>query len=258
MVLQKPLVAANRFPQHDILSDFEQDDAIKSGFDGARTSILSSIEDLVSLQNTLLSENPKVTCPSITFSSDIDSLWESIQEQNNQFASYRDPALEDWNRRTKLGGANIGSKNFQSINSSLETQMKNLMKDKDILIEKTRQITFEQPIIGKRKAETQDPEIYDDREFYQILLRDLIEDVGASLGSKENIRSAISKNLKKDKKPWRREKGKDIKYVPHAKLVGFMAPDERPIPESSEKLFESLFGGIPQEFQEKIKSLDEN
>lgn len=121
--------------------------------------------------------------------------------------------------------------------------MKVVLKDKKSLISKTQKVRFEEPILGKRKREEEDSEIFDDREFYQVLLRDLIEDVGSSLGSGESLRNAISKNIKKDKRPFKRMKDKLIKYVPHPKLVGFMAPEEQIIPESTDVLFASIFGG---------------
>jgi len=106
-------------------------------------------------------------------------------------------------------------------------------------------VRFEEPIFGKRKREEEDAEIFDDRDFYQVLLRDLIEDVGSSLGSVESLRSAISKNLRKEKNQMKSKRTKDkvIRYVPHPKLVGFMAPEEQMIPESTDVLFASIFGG---------------
>lgn len=121
--------------------------------------------------------------------------------------------------------------------------MKVILKDKKGLISKTQKVRFEEPILGKRKREEEDPEIFDDREFYQVLLRDLIEDVGSSIGSTESLRNAITKNIKKEKKPFKRMKDKMIKYVPHPKLVGFMAPIEMFVPESTDILFASIFGG---------------
>ena len=89
-------------------------------------------------------------------------------------------------------------------------------------------------------------------------MRDLIEDIGSSLGSKENIQKAISKNLKKNNS-FRRTKDRSIKYKVHQKLVGFMAPvdQSRELDEdATQKLFKNMFGGIPTYYQNKIKNFD--
>jgi protein AATF/BFR2 len=245
---------ANRLPQYDIQPDFKENEEIGKRFDTMELNISKSLKELVNLQNALLEQNPRMKCPRIEHDDDSEVLWKSIEAQYEGFTPYRNQSLEEWNRRTKLSSG-IDAKNFKSINTSLDSQVKMVLKEKDVLIKKSQKITFEAPILGKRKREEEDPEIFEDKEFYQLLLRDLIEDVGTSLGSKENMRNAIRNNLKKDKKPFRRNRGKEIKYTVHAKLVGFMAPQERELPEGSDKLFANLFGGIPDEFADKITSL---
>jgi hypothetical protein len=63
----------------------------------------------------------------------------------------------------------------------------------------------------------------------------------------------------KKKQPFRRTKDKSIKYNVHEKMVGFMAPtpSTRELDdEATEKIFKNLFGGIPQYYENKIKTFE--
>lgn len=145
--------------------------------------------------------------------------------------------------------------------------MDNIMRDADKWIRRTRIKRFPQKILGKRKrddAETTnddhtqdeeiDEEIFDDRDFYQSLLRDLIQDVGISNIGKEgqSIKQAISKNKKKKKHMHFKSKGRTLRYVVQPLMVGYMSAKPTEIPESADTLFKSLFGGIPEKFKNKL------
>lgn len=105
--------------------------------------------------------------------------------------------------------------------------MKLATKDVDRWIERSQIKRFPQHILGKHKREEEnlppakaakveeeetDPEIFDDREFYQTLLKELIQDVGADIIGKEgySLEDALSKTARRSnkKKGYVRQKAK--------------------------------------------------
>jgi protein AATF/BFR2 len=88
---------------------------------------------------------------------------------------------------------------------------------------------------------TVDPEIYDDREFYQHLLRDFLESSGAGSG----MLPVRSRGKRKRAVDTRASKGRKLRYEVHPKLTNYMAPIAYPAPPMDvDKLFDSLLGGI--------------
>eukprot|EP01080_Neovahlkampfia_damariscottae_P002992 gene2992-5002_t len=260
ILLQKPLQTVNRFPQKEIMKDFKKNETIKSELKESNQDLVEILNDLIDLKNEFSEEKE------LNSYQTLDKTWNEIEKNAEKHSKKRTDTLEQWNRKTKLSSGNITNKNFKTINTSLENQMSLILKDKDSLIKKSQKILFNESILGKKRtrdeekeeAEEIDEEIYDDREFYQVLLRDLIEDIGSSLGSKENIQKAISRNMKKNNS-FRRTKDRSIKYKVHQKMVGFMAPVENTRAldeEATQKLFKNMFGGIPTYYQNKIKNMD--
>ncbi|KAK2650862.1 hypothetical protein Ddye_018351 [Dipteronia dyeriana] len=87
-----------------------------------------------------------------------------------------------------------------------------------------------------------DPELLDDSEFYQQLLKDFFETIDPS--SSETAFYAIKKLLTKKRKIVDRcaPKSRKIRYNVHEKNVNFMAPQPTDLPPMAPKLFENLFG----------------
>ena len=98
--------------------------------------------------------------------------------------------------------------------------------------------------------EEEDPEVFDDSDFYHTLLRDLIDrktggggaegDEGRQWLKVQRLRSKMKKKV-----DTRASKGRKVRYDIHSKLVNFMAP----VPavnqwqdSAKNELFSSLFG----------------
>ncbi len=86
-------------------------------------------------------------------------------------------------------------------------------------------------------AAARDPETYNDSEFYQLLLKELLE-AGSAAG-----RVAPVKAAKQRKQVDRRaSKGRKLRYHVHEKLVNFMTASTQEQPPFAEQLFANLFG----------------
>jgi len=90
--------------------------------------------------------------------------------------------VEFWSSKTLLANR-LSQTKFKALNQSIVDQVERVMRDSDRLVQRTRQIRSQYTVLGKRKREDDDtgdnlrfdPEIFDDTDFYQILLQQLIE-----------------------------------------------------------------------------------
>ncbi|KAL5999315.1 hypothetical protein ACLOJK_040766 [Asimina triloba] len=87
-----------------------------------------------------------------------------------------------------------------------------------------------------------DPELLDDSEFYQQLLKEFFESCDPD--SSEQAFYALRKLQRKKRKysDQRASKGRKIRYQEHEKLKNFMAREPMNLPSMAPKLFENLFG----------------
>jgi len=92
--------------------------------------------------------------------------------------------------------------------------------------------------------DTADPDIFDDTDFYQKMLRDIIDARGGGNGGEDWMVSQKQKKAKK-KVDTKASKGRKLRYEVHEKLQNFMVPV--PVPgawhdEQIDELFTSLLG----------------
>jgi len=154
----------------------------------------------------------------------------------------------------------FANKNFKALNQSIMTQVNKILEDKQKLISRTQIKRTKYKILGKRvhptedteatvadalnKNNVRDPEIFDDTDFYQQLLKDLIETnasndpVAMSRKWLEGQKSKVKAHKNVDR---RASKGRKIRYQVHEKLVNFMPPVPKEIPQMAEELFLKLF-----------------
>jgi hypothetical protein len=154
--------------------------------------------------------------------------------------------------------------------------MNNTMKDKKILIKKTQFIGNKNyEILGKKRnreeMEEYDENIFNDKEFYQVLLKDLIEGVNENNYLNDESFNPLKKTKLQKNKGFSR--GKKIRCIFHLLISrccsskiswvffifikSFMSPVGEEINSSFDPLFNNLFGGVDKVFKEKIDLLIE-
>jgi protein AATF/BFR2 len=102
--------------------------------------------------------------------------------------------------------------------------------------------------LGTSSSKQYDEEVYDDRQFYSMLLKTFItQSAGAASGAGGSMLASDLEALRKYKKAKndvdrKATKGRKIRYVVHPKLQNFMFPQPGPTPQVDvDRLFQSLF-----------------
>ncbi|KAJ3554829.1 hypothetical protein NPX13_g10505 [Xylaria arbuscula] len=177
----------------------------------------------------------------------------------------RKQVLEKWSRDAKKTSITAGSGNrFTSTAEKPLTVMLSAELDApERLIKRTRTPRSCAPYQVARKI-NEDASIYDDADFYQLLLKELVDQRsgdGSGTGLQAaTIRYAAAKEAKaKRHVDTKASKGRKMRFVPLPKLQNFMAPEDRRGWEQSaiDRFFGTLFGQKMVLNEEEAESSDE-
>lgn len=150
---------------------------------------------------------------------DLDGLWADVRSLDTSFLPFRNETIDKWNQKVQVASGTASlQKKFKVINQvsrffdilfsnraahrplssqSVLSQIQHILNDKDRLIKRSQLKRSEYKIFGSNGSELSGPneeskgdahlseyhsEIYDDDDFYQELLKELIESRMADTG----------------------------------------------------------------------------
>ncbi|KAI9146447.1 apoptosis-antagonizing transcription factor [Paraphysoderma sedebokerense] len=285
---QKINVLAQRFPlPQNYVSILSQPfPAFESAMENAQNQVAALLDELVELRIELINRNATVDNvlhnviskkrkrPDDDAPMDSDSAWDLSNEISTEFKGYRNESLEKWSNKIQLANGISTKKTFKAINQSIVTQISQILSDRERLVKRTQLKRFPDTIVGldfdreealSMKAESVQndgdeseamssgqqyiSELFDDTDFYQMQLRELIEsrisrseDMLDIAGTWATIKSLSNQTKQRKKVDRRASKGRKIRYQVHEKLQNFMGP----IPAGTwhEGMVDELFGGL--------------
>ncbi|CAI9280202.1 unnamed protein product [Lactuca saligna] len=267
-LLQKSFVNSNRLPQEPIRSAFcNSCEEVKEAYSDLIDSTKKTLDSILKLQEALVEKNPSIVEASkgdaiLDASRKGDEEWFKISQMQSRIAPFRNMSVDKWQRKTQV---TTGIKNkFQAFNQNISEQVAFYMRDPSRMIKGMQQRRSVVPLFGNVLNSTLedevtncdgDPELLDDSEFYQQLLREFFETIIPE--SSEEARIALKRlqaqqpafyalkslQTKKRKIVDRcASKSRKIRYRIHEKIVNFVAPEPVKMPPMAPKLFENLFG----------------
>lgn len=253
MVLQKALVATNSIA---VTEEKGPDEVSNKPYEAAEEAALNLWNTLESIRHNL--EEASSTKPSKKRKLEIDSdyqssdIWSKMMKSEVSAMNNRQSTLDKWSSKIRGTAAMPVSRklnptaNQQSITSVLRDQL----ASSDHLIQRTKVPRSCAPIQRDAKV-TEDPNIYDDGNFYQMLLKELVDQ--RRVESLANPINAAGKTMQwtavKEAKTrkvvdTKASKGRKMRFTVHEKLQNFMAPEDRRSWESHaiDGFFGSLLG----------------
>ncbi|KAJ0236340.1 rRNA processing protein-like protein [Hirschfeldia incana] len=236
-LLQKPFSSSNRLPHEHVKSSFCSEDE-KALFEKN-----PSVDQQADAKATLTRSQSNT--------SDSDDEWRRISDMQNRMCVFRNKAVDKWQRRTQVttGTAAIKGK-LHAFNQNISEQVASYMRDPSRMIKQMQQSRTTVTVFGTEAMEPNqeekqlegDPELVEDAEFYQQLLKEFFETIDPA--SSEAAFYAMKKFQTKKRKvvDRRASKSRRIRYNVHEKIVKFMAPRRAKIPPNSADLLKNLFG----------------
>jgi protein AATF/BFR2 len=178
---------------------------------------------------------------------------------NQKFKKYRNTTIQKWYDKTRL----TTGKSFAALEKPIVQQIEHILADRERIIKRTQLKRTQMKICGKEESQEPtsyeeqrdrhlkdyDEEIFDDQDFYNQLLRELIDRKSSSITdpielARKSIELQKLKSKSKKQVDTKASKGRKIRFDVHKPMVNFMAPIFKcTVPdETRNELFSSLFG----------------
>ncbi|KAI1807862.1 TRAUB-domain-containing protein [Daldinia bambusicola] len=247
--LQKSLVAVNSF---STLKEFGDQ---SEPYEAAEAAALKLWNTIDGFRTSIQSESSGKTGQKRKRVADADmssqDIWENMKVIEQRAIVRRRAVLEKWSHSARnIRMVDRSSRKFtNTAEKSLITRLDEELVAPERLIRRTQTPRSCAPAQVAKKI-NEDPTIYDDADFYQLLLKELVDQrtgdaSGAPGGPTATIRFAAVKEAKaKRHVDTKASKGRKMRFNIHDKLQNFMAPEDRRSWEQSaiDRFFGTLFG----------------
>ncbi|KAJ2906490.1 hypothetical protein MKZ38_001471 [Zalerion maritima] len=247
--LQKSLVATNS------LAAVETDDESEHAYEAAEEAAIKlwNTLDLLRAQmdpdaysqlNTKRKREADTSTPS-------GEMWEHLAVVEKRAATLRKKNLEKWSEKANRGFITSGrdnAKNAFTIKETLTASLDGQLANPERLVKKT-QIPRSCAPLQAKSNKTDDVGIYDDADFYQLLLKELVDQRTSNSNSTNGAVTTVVYTAQKEAKQkkvvdTKASKGRKMRFNVHEKLVNFTSREDRRSWEESaiDRLLGSLFG----------------
>lgn len=158
-------------------------------------------------------------------------MWLEMDKYEKAIQDTRESTLEKWWSKTQgVSTIQLNQKlNNKAVSNSITGQLNETLNNTERLVKRTRIPRSCAPVQSAKEVE-EDAEIFDDTDFYQLLLKALVDqkitESSAGVGA-AGVRWATAMREAKTKKKvdTKASKGRKLRYQVHEKLQNFMAPN---------------------------------
>ena len=271
MAIQGIISKVNQLPQSSCYKYFEERKAEEI------SELKSTLkQNLINLNDVwvLLGKRININIPWIEDNSNIYKILDSNYEK---LTPTWEELVQKWYSRAQVNSSllnkKLNKKNvaLSTLQQPILTQVYKTLENKQLIETRSHQKREVFRILGKpldSMDEKLDFQIYDDRDFYQGLIKDMLNGTAESVDLQQVLaegdntmsltqeylrkREKMKKFIEKKKKSNKISKDKKLKYIIHDKLVNFMVPQEEELlAKGREDILKILFGWTANEVQDK-------
>ncbi|KAK4958058.1 rRNA-processing protein bfr2 [Elasticomyces elasticus] len=250
MKLQKALIGVNTVaavPDDDLSA---QRESAESAIEAAETAAFTLWSSLNDFREELVAARTgeKRKRSAFTVETSTSELWSHLQAQESDDLERRHATLQKWSKKTQEGRdiAQRSKLNNTAPQTTVLDVIQQHLTDTPRLIKRAQTPRSCAPVQLANKV-LEDEVIYDDADFYGLLLKELLESKSADSAATSNI--DLSFQMRREAKTKKHvdtkaSKGRKLRFTVHEKLQNFMAPEDRRAwaERQADELFGSLFG----------------
>ncbi len=248
--LQKALVAVN-----SLGTVADEDEGVgKEAYQSAEKAALQlwntidSVRDAFLPRSAVKAGHKRKRDTAIDSSASSRAIWDAMAQVEDQAVQSRRKILDKWSSKVQRPTAAATRKLIATPSQSLVSNLDDQLLSADRLIKRTRTPRSCAPAQAAKKID-EDAGIYDDADFYQLLLKELVDqratDASAPGSSVPTVRWAAIKEAKTRRHVDRKaSKGRKLRFNVHEKLQNFTAPEDRTTwePDAVDRFCGTLFG----------------
>ncbi|KAK5136768.1 hypothetical protein LTR08_002064 [Meristemomyces frigidus] len=250
MKLQKALIGVNTAGG---LSSADADDqrlAAADAVEAAETAAFNLWSSLNSFRDDLIAAKTgqKRKRSALSISTPTSKLWVRMQSQEEDSMATRNATLQKWSAKTR--GPTAMPQRSKVDNAAHQSTIMDVIQEQLVnperLMKRAHTPRSCAPLQVANRV-TEDEKIYDDADFYGLMLKELLEQKSQDSITASNI--DVSFQMRREAKTKKNvdtkaSKGRKLRYTVHEKLQNFMAPENRSTwgERQTGELFGSLFG----------------
>ncbi|KAM5346467.1 hypothetical protein ACJ41O_009472 [Fusarium nematophilum] len=243
--LQKALIAANTFPTIEDSPEPESEP-----YEAAEEAAIKLLNTISSLKDNFGSSRAgEKRKRELDASMTTEEIWDQMRAEEQRSVKYRADRLEKWSRKVQsvnvTTAGSLGSRS-KTLIGALQEQLTN---PDNRLAKRSRVPRSCAPAQAAKGGAAEDRGIYDDADFYQVLLKELVDqrtvEGGSSGAAVPTVMLTAANDVKTRKNVDRKaSKGRKMRFTVHEKLQNFMAPEDRRAWEQAaiDRFFGTLFG----------------
>ncbi|KAJ7257927.1 apoptosis antagonizing transcription factor-domain-containing protein [Mycena haematopus] len=266
--LQKSVVAANRLPSSSHLPQYTEIEECQQSLDKMLEEAFLLSDELFDVQEKLMSANESIDLPprkrrklqdhaTPDYSTQLHEATNAFSALEHAYHPHLVQTLSKWSAKIQAVAPaallpsnrnTFSSRNSQNLKSAVQLIDEILVDHRKLLartqVRRGKGVRVGDAAEAAAEEDTVDADVFDDTDFYQQLLRDIIDSRGNGLGADDWMSVQKQKKAKK-KVDTKASKGRKLRYEAHEKLQNFMVPV--PVPgmwheEQIDELFSSIMG----------------
>ena len=246
--LQKSLIGVNTIvgiSEKEVSAQRVEAKEVLEGAELAAFRFWSSLNDMRE-ELTAARTGEKRKRSAFTEATPAQDLWNHMQSQESIALPHRNRTLKRWAEQAKLSTApsSKGVIDKSTAEPTIIDSIQETLSNRERLLKRAHTPRSCAPLQLSANIAT-DPKIYDDADFYGLLLKELLEQKSADSIAAANIDldfSARREAKTKKNVDTKASKGRKLRYTVHEKLQNFMAPEDRG--SWGQRQADELFGGL--------------
>lgn len=259
--LQKALIASNSLSAPSSITN--PSEGVSEAAQAAEAAALNLWSTLDSLRQSLAPPSDKKKRPfAATTSTPTSTLWTQMHTHESSSLPSRRTTLTKWSSKVHLASALptrsklTNTPSHQPLTAVLDEHLCSANTDR--LVKRTRIPRSCAPLQAQSNPPAEeDASIYDDADFYTLLLRELVDqrmadsattnpnnsvNLASLSAALPNAAAARREARVKKRVDTKASKGRKLRYTVHEKLQNFMAPEDRG--SWGDRQVDELFGGL--------------
>ncbi|RLV89749.1 Protein BFR2 [Spathaspora sp. JA1] len=213
---QKSITTANLLPATDI----DQYTSSTKLIHQTKDELYNLLDSIILLRNKLES-----TSTNLPKKRTYSAYCQTATNSDKSLTQVRSSVLTKWSAKVQnsSGTSAINANKFKTINQSFETQVENNLSDMSRLIKRTKLNRRQIKPMGLDQVETELDTLFDDEDFYRVLLNDLVDKKVQSSGAIAiSLRTAQRANkLKNNNIDTKASKGRKLRYHVQEEISNF-------------------------------------
>ncbi|CCH40844.1 hypothetical protein BN7_378 [Wickerhamomyces ciferrii] len=250
--LQKGLTSSNSLPlSNEIFEEFQEDNT-QEYLSKTEDSLHKLLDNIISLRTKIYNKE-KLTKEPVAFKKSkkrsFTDYIEETEKLDNILNKYRGNVLTKWSHKVQSasGATALNASKFKTINQSAAQQVDLTLMDMDRLVKRTRLNRRNIKPLGFSEEQDEDEDdeyktsktksidrslqedenIFDDEDFYRVLLNDLIDKKISDSNPTNGLTIQLTKSKIKKNVDTKASKGRKLKYTVQEPIQNYEAPRDK-------------------------------